>query len=287
MPQTRRGISSVVGGLFFTVLMVAGFSVLSLALDAQTDIVNTQRIVSDIEIKKQQEQFGIVASTDANDLLNVSINNQGQNPVEISSLWITNKTLPDQPATRYTINYNDAFIPSGFSSNVISSQVLGMTPDTYDIKVISSLGSIKNVELVVGGGPSSSGLRAEMITDPPDVIFGQNVTIAMMVTNTGDSILQNVEPDPLSVSGAGSVTASSSHTPSSVNLNPGESVMFSWDYQVDGSSGDDLNFLGIARGDLVTPDDVSSNQVSDTSVLRDPADGGGGGEDPEPDIFNE
>ena len=98
-------MSSVVGALFFTVLMIAGFSVLSLALDAQTDIVTTQRIISDIEIKKQQEQFGILASTDGNDILNISINNQGQNPVEISSIWITNKTLSDQPVTRYDINY--------------------------------------------------------------------------------------------------------------------------------------------------------------------------------------
>ena len=57
LPQTRRGLSSVVGALFFTVLMIAGFSVLSLALDAQTDIVTTQRIISDFEIQKQQEEF--------------------------------------------------------------------------------------------------------------------------------------------------------------------------------------------------------------------------------------
>ena len=57
--------------------MVAGFSVLSLALDAQTDIVTTQRMVSDIEIKKQQERFGIAVSTDANNLLNISVTNLG------------------------------------------------------------------------------------------------------------------------------------------------------------------------------------------------------------------
>ena len=50
-PRNRRGLSSVVGALFFTVFMVAGFSVLSLALDAQTDIVTTQRMVTDVEIK--------------------------------------------------------------------------------------------------------------------------------------------------------------------------------------------------------------------------------------------
>ena len=259
--------------------MIAGFSVLSLALDAQTDIVTTQRIVSDIEIKKQQEQFGILASTDGNNILNVGINNQGQNPVEISSIWITNKTLSDQPATRYAVNYDDAFVPSGFTIDVLSTQSLEMIPDTYDIKVISALGSIKTVELVIGSGPSSSGLRAELITDPPDVIIGQNVTIAMIVTNTGDGVIQNVEPDPLSVGGSGSVVAFSSHHPTSVNLDRGESVMFSWDYQVTGNSGDDLNFSAIARGDFVIPDDVSSNVVSDVSILREPTDGGSGGEE--------
>ncbi len=267
-------MSSVVGALFFTVLMVAGFSVLSLALDAQTDIVTTQRIVADIEIKKQQEQFGILASTDGNDILNISINNQGQNPVEISSIWITNKTLSDQPATRYDVNYNDAFIPSGFTTNVLSTQSLEIIPDTYDIKVISVFGTIKTVELVVGAGATSSGLRAELITDPPDVIIGQNVTIAMIVTNTGGGMIQNVEPDPLSVGGSGAVIAGSSHTPSSINLDRGESVMFSWDYQVTGNSGDDLIFSAIARGDSVTPDDISSNVVSDVSILRLPSDGG-------------
>ena len=104
--------------------MIAGFSVLGLALDAQTDIVTTQRIVSDIEIKKQQEQFGVFASTNETSHLSVSVNNQGQNPVEISSIWIINKTLSDQPATRYAITYDDAFIPSGLLSNVLSQQAL-------------------------------------------------------------------------------------------------------------------------------------------------------------------
>ncbi|MCV0430198.1 hypothetical protein [Nitrosopumilus sp.] len=284
--RNRRGLSSVVGALFFTVLMIAGFSVLSLALDAQTDIVTTQRIVSDIEIKKQQEQFGLVLSTDANNFLNVSVNNFGQNPVEISSIWITNKTLPTQPATRYEINYDDAFVPSGFTQNVVENQILQMTPDTYDIKIVSSFGTIKVSELTVGTGPSSSGLRAELVTDPPDVIIGQNVTIAMVVTNTGNSLIQNVEPDPLSFvgTGSGSIVASSSHTPSSVDLDSGASVMFTWDYQVTGDSSDLLTFSAVARGDDVIPDDVSSNVVSDVSILRLPTDGGG---NEDPDIINE
>ena len=105
LPRKRRGLSSVVGALFFTILMIAGFSVMSLALDAQTDIVTTQRIISDIEIKKQQEQFAVFASIDENNILSMNVKNQGQNPVEISSIWIVNKTLSNQPVTRFDINY--------------------------------------------------------------------------------------------------------------------------------------------------------------------------------------
>jgi hypothetical protein len=255
--------------------MVAGFSVLSLALDAQTDIVTTQRMVSDIEIKKQQEQFEVSISTDENDILNVNVNNQGQNPVEISSIWITNKTLLVQPATRYDVNYDDAFVPSGFTSNVVSTQTLKMIPDTYDIKVISSHGVIKTTEFDMSG---FTGLRAELITDPPDVVLGKNVTIAMIVTNTGKQLIENIQPEMQPLAGTGFVIDSTSHTPPSVNLKRGESVMFSWDYQVDGVSGDDIIFSAIAKGDLVGIDDVSSNVVSDSILLREAGEGGGGGE---------
>ncbi len=272
-PQNRRGLSSVVGALFFTVLMISGFSVLGLALDAQEDIVTTQRVISDIEIKKQQEEFGVLASVDGNDLLSIHIQNQGQNPVEISSMWIINKTLSDQPVKRYTINYNDAFVSSGFTNNVLSSQTLEMIPDVYGIKVITALGSIKTVELDADSGTSVR-LRAELITDPPDVIMGQNVTVAMLVTNTGDITISNVRPELQPPTGSGSVDEISLNAPSMVRLIPGESVLFSWDTRVDGLSGQDVVFSAKAWGEIKNPDDVWTDIVSDTSIIRDPADSG-------------
>ena len=262
-------MSTIVGTLFFAVLMVAGFSVLSLALDAQTDIVTTQRIVSDIEIKKQQEQFGILASTDENDILNISIINQGQNLVEISSIWITNKTLSDQPATRYNVNYADTFIPSGFTTNVLSTQSLKIIPDTYDIKVVSSLGTIESVELEVTlGGSSSNSLRAVLITDPPDVVLGQNVTIVMFVTNTGQLIIKDVTPSTPSVNPPGAVVVSSLPNLSSVDLMPGESILFSWDYTINGAIDTNVDFSSFATGLDVNSNFVQSNVAMDSSILR-------------------
>ncbi|MFB5609394.1 MAG: hypothetical protein ACE5Q5_04135 [Nitrosarchaeum sp.] len=279
--HSSRGISSIVGALIFTVLMIAGFSAMSLALDSQTDIVNTQRVVADTELKKQQEQFNIAVSTDVNNILNISVDNKGQNPVEISRIWITNKTLTTKPVKPFSINSNDAFIPSGFKSNILSTQPLYIIPDTYEIKVVSTLGTVRIAE--VSYGVSSNGLRAELITDPPDVIIGQNVTVAMLVTNIGTDEIKNVRPNSLNftATGTGSVVSSSSHKPTVVDLKSGASVMFSWDYQVTGGSGNKLTFTGIATGD----GGYSSGIVSDTSVLRLPTDGSTGG--PNPDIVSD
>ena len=280
-PNSRRGISSVVGALIFTVLMIAGFSAMSLALDSQTDIVNTQRVVADTELKKQQEQFGIAVFTDAHNILNISVDNIGQNPVEISRVWITNKTLAIQPAKPFSVNSNDAFVPTGFTSNVLSTQPLYMIPDTYDVKVISTLGTVRIAEVTVGSGPLSDGLRAELITDPPDVIIGQNVTIAMVVTNTGSSTIENVSPGSLTVTPSLAVLASSSPIPASADLTPGESVLFSWDYTISGTSGDNVTFSSYASGTKINDSTVmTSNTVSDVSTLRLPTDGSTSGTNP-------
>lgn len=252
--------------------MVAGFSVLSLALDAQTDIVTTQRIVSDVELKKQQERFGIAVSTDSTNKLDISVTNFGQNPVEISSFWIINKTLGTQPATRYTVNYDDSFVTGGIPSSILASQALYMVPDSYDIKVMSSLGTIEITELVVGpGGSSVNNLRSVLVTDPPDVILGQNVTIAMVVTNTGQLKINDVAPSNVSVNPPGVVVGTSGPNLSSVDLIPGESFLFLWDYNIDGTADTSIDFSNFATGLDVNNNLIQSNIASDKTVLRDSA----------------
>ena len=252
--------------------MVAGFSVLSLALDAQTDIVTTQRIVSDVELKKQQERFGIAVSTDSTNKLDISVTNFGQNPVEISSFWIINKTLATQPATRYTVNYDDSFVTGGIPSSILASQALYMVPDSYDIKVMSSLGTIEIAELVVGpGGSSVNNLRSVLVTDPPDVILGQNVTIAMVVTNTGQLKINDVAPSSISVNPPGVVVGTSGPNLPSVDLIPGESFLFLWDYNIDGTADTSIDFSNFATGLDVNNNLIQSNIASDKTVLRDSA----------------
>jgi len=92
-PKKRRGLSSVVGALLFVALMVATFSVLGIALNTQTDIVNTARDVSDIDLKKHQEDFIINTVFQApGESLQINATNLGQNAVEIFTVILTNNT---------------------------------------------------------------------------------------------------------------------------------------------------------------------------------------------------
>jgi len=254
--------------------MVAGFSVLSLALDAQTDIVTTQRVISDLELQKQQERFGVAVSTDASNYLDIAVTNLGQNPVGISSFWIINKTLADEPATRYEINYDKSFVTGGATSQILTSKTLTMIPDTYDIKVVSTLGTIEITELDVSpGGSSSNSLRSVLITDPPDVILGQNVTIGMIVTNTGELPVANVSPLLPTANPPGAVTGTSGPNLPSVDLIPGESFLFLWDFTIDGTADTEVDFSNYATGIDLNNNLVQSNVAIDTSVLREDASG--------------
>jgi len=138
----KKGISSIVGGIFFLVLMTSGFTVYYVALDSQAQMLDTQQVIADYEVAKIREKFTISASTDPNDILEISVTNQGNNLVEIADVWIINKTAANQPAIKSEIKYNDAFIPAGYSGDILENTPLYMSPGEYDIKVVSTLGTI-------------------------------------------------------------------------------------------------------------------------------------------------
>src|SRR3990172_9532391 len=108
----KRGISTIVGGIIFLVLLTAGFSAFFVAMDVQSDTIDAQRTISDSLIDKTQEQFAIAVATDEtnNNQLGIHVKNQGPNPVEISNIWIINKSEANQPTKKIEVDYSDAFI---------------------------------------------------------------------------------------------------------------------------------------------------------------------------------
>ena len=188
--KSRRGVSSIVGGVIFLVLLSAGFSSFLVAMDVQRDTVETQRTISNSMMEKTQERFEIAVSSDKDNSnqLGIQVKNQGSNPVEVAKVWIINKTTHD--AKQWEVDYSDTYIPPGFGSNVLENTPLFLTNDNYQIKVVSALGTIEQSDLIVGG---TNNLRAELLAIPPDVVIGQNVTVTMHVENIGNSKLLYVK----------------------------------------------------------------------------------------------
>jgi len=164
-----RGISTIVGGIIFLVLLTSGFSSFYIALDVQKDTINTQREISKDIVQKIQEQFSISTSTDPdNNLLGIQVENQGQNPIEISNIWIINKSAIETPpysAVSIDVNYDDAFIPAGYDAPILKKTPLYMSPGEYDIKVVSVLGTIVTEKEFDPSGAGGAILTGSIVMD--------------------------------------------------------------------------------------------------------------------------
>jgi len=277
----KRGVSSIVGALIFLVLLTAGFSTFFLAMDVQTDTIDAQRSISDSIIDKTKEQFAVAVATDDSNgyKLGIQVQNHGPNPVEISDIWIINKSQANQPTMKIPVNYEDAFIPGGTNSSILENQHLTMVPNDYDIKIISTLGTIQKTELKVGG---VNYLQAEMYAFPADVRKGENATLALRVTNIGPTTIKNVQPlltpPDIGATPPGWIAASQQVSPSSYDLDPDETAIFSWHTRLStlGTVGDKIEFTDSVNGiESTTGFSVTSNSASDKIVIREDEGGGG------------
>ncbi len=266
--KSRKGISSIVGGIFFLVLMTTGFTVYYVALDSQSQMLDTQQIIADSEVAKIQEKFVVAASSDSsdNDRLSVQIVNTGNNPVEIADIWIINKTDATQPAERHDLDYRDVSVPVGYSGDILENTPLYLIPDIYDIKVISTLGTIRTVEFDVNGG--SNVLKAQMVAIPQDVRFGENATVTLIVTNTGEFPIDNVQANSLDVSPNQCRDPPNPIFIGPTDLSPSQSTMFFWDCILDPPLGNIITFTSNATGQI-SGVDVDSNDASDSVIVRD------------------
>ncbi len=155
----QRGISTIIGGIIFLVLLTAGFSTFFVAMDVQSDTINVQRTVSNSIIEKTLEDFVIEVTSDDSTgyKLEIQAKNQGPNPVQISNIWIINKSEVNEPATSYDVNYDDAFITPGDETQILEKTPIDMRNGEHDIKVVSVLGTIVTEKKFDPGNPGFGG----------------------------------------------------------------------------------------------------------------------------------
>ncbi|MEN8122780.1 MAG: hypothetical protein ABFS35_20735, partial [Bacteroidota bacterium] len=246
-----------------------------LAIDTQTQFVDTQKIISSTEKKKALEDFSIVASTNSSDnnRLGVGLINNSPQPIEVVGIWVVNKTDPTQPSQRHEIDIEDAFIPSGFSDNILETDAIYFADSTsYQIKAVSSLGTITTTELNVGG---ANNLLANLVTIPPNPVTGETISVALFVINTGDSKLLDVTPNVMQRFGSNITTELPGFPqPPKTDLEPDDMIIFIWNYKVIGAPGSFQLFRNSVNAtEIITGFKVQSNEADDVIKIIDPSSG--------------
>jgi len=309
-PKNRRGLSSVVGALFFVILMVSAFSMLGGVLQNQGDMGQTAKIVANADLKKQQEAFTINVYTDSNQLLTVNVKNIGQNHVEIHTLIITNSTDAANgfPTKVHDILSSSSFVAPGYTQNVVSTTPLTLNLaanpgdiELYHFKVISSLGTIKTQSVSCDDtrcGPVGTGgsLEATLFLNGPNGVNTKTSTVIMFVSNTADVALTDVQPtagfsspmcdDLWTFDNSGAtenlfvedVVPCAVSPSSSITLDPHTSTMFKWDATISGDVDSVFTFCSAVSGTHPNDGSISSGTPScDSLTVIDPKDCGGCG----------
>ena len=212
-PKKRRGLSTIVGALLFVVLMVATFSVMGVSLNSQTDIVSTSRAVANMDWEKSQEEFTMASATNVAVELAVNVKNNGEFPLEIFSLVVTDSQ--DEfgvfATTVYDIPSDASYIMPDKTENILATTVPAITltlpnpgdnDKVYTFKTISSRGNIAMDNITcndVGCSdpvtlPGAGALRHSLFMDGPTAINTKTSTLVMFVTNTSDETVTDVQP---------------------------------------------------------------------------------------------
>lgn len=262
--RKRRGISTVVGTLLFLVLMFGTFGTIITTMELQSDLIETTRDVAGQEISRINENFDLSATVDGSNNLSAFVANTGRDTIEIVDLWVVNTGASPYTATRYSVDIEDAYVSGDSTVDVADSQTINLAAGTYEIKTVSSLGTMETTSVTVGGGGSSN-LVVKMFTDPPNIASGEDVTLVMHVYNRGTTDLNDVAPGTVTVTPSTAVASSQITSPSTIStLKGGESALFTWHYTLRGSVGMSVSFSATATG----TDDVSGSTVTGNTEVE-------------------
>ena len=166
----NKGISTIIGGFIFLVIMVSAFTAFIIAFQIMTDLMEAQVKIGTESITKAREEFSVITSvkpSQANRLY-VQVENTGNTPIQISDAWIINKTSSPYAATLYEIAYQDSFIAPGSTKNIFENTLVTLQNKYHDIKVVSSIGTIVTKELIVPLRP----LNATLFVAAPNLSTG-------------------------------------------------------------------------------------------------------------------
>jgi hypothetical protein len=135
----KRGVSAVIGTIFFVTILFAGFSMIMWVFsqyNAYMKIVNEK---NQLDWERQNEMIEIVSLSIVSGKLNISVTNRGSVMVHLVDLWITNLTAENW----HKLFQIDYYVNPGNTTTNIGQELGTVNPSfTYRVKIVTERGNI-------------------------------------------------------------------------------------------------------------------------------------------------
>ncbi len=195
---------------------------------SQSFIVTNQQ-----RVDAQREQFKVSSVSIANNnKFNITIQNTGQIPINITRIWIQDTTTSASPA-KY--NVGQYVVPNGILKNIGQGSAfpIASLTDTYSMQLVTGRGNTQQFTVnSVGSAP----INIQLIASPPSVNSGFKSQLIMMVTNNQSGTLTNLVPNISLNPGNSTTCVADPVIPSSYNTLPsGSTAIFTSGVKVTGT----------------------------------------------------
>lgn len=264
--KQRRGLSSIIGMLFFVIILVSAISYFTYSI-RMVDKVNDEVIVKGIEsVDKIKEDFEIVSASIDNGKFNITIQNTGSLPINFKRLWVNNVTDNTWPLQNFTVN--KVASPGQVLNNIGKDlNLYALESQAYSMKLITQRGNSEGISInSVSQGP----VDLKFFALPSTVSDKFHTTLLLIVTNnmTKNNMLLNLKPEIVNIQKTATAqeTLVSPVTPNEhESLAKGDTAYFSWTYQISGVEGDSVTFTASVENSY--PGNEASATVTVNKVL--------------------
>jgi len=152
----RRGLSTIVGAVFFVLVMGSTIGYVTYSMDVIDDLAYQVDVKQDINLNRQNEEFIIADVNIDGGEFNLTVTNTGTIPINVTKMWAKNVTDSSWNQTSYPIN--QVVVPGGSFTNVgIGTGLIAMDSQSYSLKLLTSRGNTLETQVF-----SASNLPLEM-----------------------------------------------------------------------------------------------------------------------------
>lgn len=264
--RNRRGLSSVVGAVFFIIAMTVAIGYISYSMDTLDQFAQTVMVKADVKEDQNNEEFEVSKVTIENNAFDITVTNVGQIPIHITRLWVEDVTSG--------VSANDA-VPKSCSikkqlgpkqTAIINTQscptIIAYDPSSYQMKLVTERG--KTMEFSV----NSIGIEPidlQILALPNTLPSEFTTTVLFIVKNnmSSNNLLTNVIPNISIVGDATAEILSGPDPPQYETLARGETAIFKWIFKIKGDTADTKMFTASLQNGY------PENQVSETVTISD------------------